>query len=281
MSKPLKGQVSIEFLASFFLYILAVMAVFQVVSGGIPDFSDSMDQKKLHYEAKYVSDQILKQPGFHTEGQGGRNWQKNTSTRNSLNSIGLASEYMKIDQEKLEQISTVGQSKVNYSQFTQTVGVDNQYLFNFTWTPVVNTYQSFYKDDLPTGFDKPGHSLYDRAMGNVHYGNVTLNGETRHFLVTEHRTGYNTTYVSGDRDFETSNPKGLDATVNFGGKDFTIAGFQNVRYDRGGLVVLESHIKEFGSSLDRSEGLVKFNRYPSYDAEDSDLMPMRVEVYVS
>lgn len=277
----MKGQVSIEFLASFFLYILAVVAVFQVVSGGIPDFNDSMDQKKLHYEAKYVSDQMLKQSGFHTEGQGGTNWEKNTSTRNSLNSLGLASEYMKIDPEKLEQVATVGQSKVNYSQFTETVGVDNQYFFNFTWTPVVNTYQSFYKDTPPGGLTIPDHDLYRKARGNVHYGNVTLNGETRHFLVTEHRTGYNTTYVSGDRNFENSDPRGTDSTVDFNGRDFTITGFQNVRYDRGGLVMLESHVKGFGSNMDRSAGVVKFNRYPSYDAENSDLMPMRVEVYVS
>ena len=136
----MKGQVTIEFLASFFLYILAVVAVFQFVSSGIPDFNNSMNQKTLHYEAKYVSDQMLKQPGYHTEGLGGTNWEKNSSTRNSLNSLGLASEYMKIDPDKLEQLSTVGQSKVNYSQFIDTVGVDNQYYINFTWTPVVKTY---------------------------------------------------------------------------------------------------------------------------------------------
>lgn len=277
----MKGQVTIEFLASFFLYILAVVAVFQFVSSGIPDFNNSMNQKTLHYEAKYVSDQMLKQPGYHTEGLGGTNWEKNSSTRNSLNSLGLASEYMKIDPDKLEQLSTVGQSKVNYSQFIDTVGVDNQYYFNFTWTPVVKTYQSFYKRDPPTGLTVPDHDLYQRARGMVHYGNVTLNGETRHFLVTEHRTGYNTTYISGNRDFQNSDPRGLDSTVSFGGQIFKVSGFQNIRYHRGGLVFLESHVKGFGSSLDRSEEVVKFNRYPSYDADNSDLMPMRVEVYVT
>lgn len=276
----MKGQVSIEFLASFFLYILAVVAVFQFVSGDIPDFNDSMSQKELHYEAKYISDQMLKQPGYHSVGEGGTNWEKNTSTRNSLESLGVASEHLVIDPDKLENVATVGQSKVNYSQFTEVVGADNSYLFNFTWTPIVDTSQEFERGEDPGSITPPDTGLYQRADTEVQYGNITLNGETKHFLVTAHRQGYNTTYISDTKDFETSLPRGTGLTVSFGGEIFRITDFQNIRYDRGGLVHLERHVKEFGSSIDRSEGLVKFNRYVSYDADNSELMPMKVEVYV-
>lgn len=280
MYESLKGQVSIEFLSSFFLYILAVVAVFQFVSGDIPDFQESLEEKKLHFEAKYVSDQLLKESGYHTVGDGGSNWEKNSSTMNSVESLGLASEYMIIDHDKLEQLSTVSQSKINYTQFREKVGVDNQYHLNFTWTPVVITSQNFNKGNAPPEISAtPSHSDYDSAGKKVNYGNVTLNGETKHFLVTSHRGQYNTTYVSSDTNFQASNPRGVNAMISFGGRDFKITGFQNVRYERGGQVFLESHLKEFGSTIDRDQEVVKFNRYPSYRDENSELMPARVEVF--
>jgi hypothetical protein len=275
----LKGQVSIEFLASFFLYILAVVAVFQFVSGDIPGFDQSMREKTLHMEAKYVSDQVLTQPGYHTVGDGGTNWEKNSSTRNSVHSFGLASEYLVLDSEKLANIATVNQSSFNYSHFREKVGVDNQYKINFTWTPIVETPQSFGRGNPPpliTG--EPMAGTYDSADNEVHYGSITLRGETKHFLVTSHFSTYNTTYVSDSWDFSASPPEGLGSEVIFGGQSFEIKGFQNREYDEGAMVLLGSHVKEFGSTIDRTEGLVKLNRYVVYDT-GSSMEPMRVEVY--
>lgn len=275
----LKGQVSIEFLASFFLYLLAVVAVFQVISGDIPAFDQSMSDKELHIEAKYISDQALTQTGYHTFGQGGENWQKNSSTRDSIKNFGLASDYLVVNESKLEATETVGNTGINYTEFTETVGADNQYLFNFTWTPVVQASDYFDKGNSPTSIQEPTTGLYASADQEVHYGNIRLKGERKYFLITSHQTQYNTTYVSTNQDFGGETPQGLDSSVNFGGEDFRVTGFQNRRYDRGGLLVLESHVKEFGATLDSSGDSVKFNRYVSYDAEGSEMEPMRVEVY--
>lgn len=276
----LKGQVSIEFLASFFLYLLAVVAVFQVVSGDVPAFDQSMSDKRLHVEAKYVSDQVLTQTGYHTFGQGGSNWEKNTSTIESIENFGLASDYLVLNESKLDAVSTVGNSGLNYTQFTEAVGADNQYMFNFTWTPVVQASDYFDKGSPPGSFQEPTTGLYSSADQEIHYGEIRLNGEKKYFLITSHRTEYNTTYVSDNQDFGTEDPQGLGSMVEFGGKDFEIIGFQNRRYDRGGLLVLRSHVKEFGATLDSSGDAVKFNRYVSYNASGSELEPMRVEVYV-
>jgi hypothetical protein len=275
----LKGQVSIEFLASFFLYLLAVVAVFQVVSGDVPAFDQSMSDKRIHIEAKYVSDQVLTQTGYHSFGPGGENWQKNSSTQQNIENFGLASDYLLINQSKLESTSTIGNSGVNYTEFTEIVGADNQYLFNFTWTPVVEASKHYEKGNPPAGIQEPTTSLYSSADQEIHYGDIRLNGERKYFLISSHQTEYNTTYISQDRDFSSSAPQGLDSLVSFGGRDFEVIGFQNRRYDRGGLLVLESHVKEFGATLDNSGDAVKFNRYVSYDAEGSEMEPMRVEVY--
>lgn len=275
----MKGQVSIEFLAAFFLYILAVVAVLQFVSGDIPGFDRSMSQKELHMEAKYVSDQVLTQSGYHTVGGGGSNWEKNSSTMSSVYSFGLASEYLVVDDEKLSEIATVGQNNFNYSQFRNAVGVDNQYLFNFTWAPIVETHQSFQRGSPPSGITEPSAGLYDSADTEVHYGSITLEGQTKHFLVTSHFSNYNTTYVSSTRNFAPSSPKGTGSTINIGGTSFKITGFQNRDYDAGSILLLESHVKEFGSTIDRSESLTKLNRYAVYDT-GSSMEPMKVEVYV-
>lgn len=276
----MKGQVSIEFLASFFLYLLAVAAVIQFVSDDIPEFDDSMDSKIHHVEAKYVSDQVLTQSGYHTVGSGGSNWEKNTSTRKNVENFGLASDYLVIEQQKLQAVTTVGNSKFNYSQFVNTVGASNQYLFNFTWMPVVHTDEQFRKNNPPAGLTEPDHPLYDSAGMNVQYGRIRLNGHERHFLVTSHMSNYNTTYISSNRNFRNAQPQGTGHEIDFNGKQFSLIHIQNREYDKGGLLVLERHVKEFGATRDAASSSVKLNRYVSYKAQNSGLEPMRVEVYV-
>lgn len=275
----MKGQISIEYLASFFLYLFAIIAVFQYVSGDIPEFNESLDQKRLHSEAKYVSDQVIKQGGYHTKGSGGTNWEKNLSTKRSLETFGLAKEYKVIDHDKLGNISTVGTSKVNYTQFREAIGIDNQYYLNFTWTPIVDLNQGFDRENSPTQITIPTHDLYGRSDPEVKYGNITLNGQTKHFLATSHQGRYNTTWTSNNQNFQNTQPKGTEIRIDIGGKDFEITDFQNLRYDKGSMIFLQAHIKGFGSSIDESKELVKFNRYVSYERPDSELMPMRMEVY--
>jgi len=276
----LKGQISIEFLASFFLFLIAIVSVFQYVSGDVPQFDREMEDKNLHFEAKYTSDQMLTQPGSHNHGGNVTNWEKNLSTRNSLNSLGLASEYLVLEEDKLGNISTVGGSKVNYSQFRSVTDVKNDYHFRFVWLPLVKTSESFDRGDPPInpGINEPAHPLYDSSGLEIHYGSVRLEGTERHFLVTSHQGEYNTTYISDSWDFTASDPVAVDGQVTFGGRDFSINNIQNREYSRGGLISLSSQIKNFGASIDRTENLVKINRYVTFNAEGSEKEPMRVEV---
>lgn len=276
----MKGQVSIEFLASFFLFLFAIVSVFQYVSGDIPQFDRSMEDQNLHFEAKYASDQLLTQPGSHTQGGDITEWERDSSTRNSINSLGLASDYLVLEEDKLGNISTTGTSKVNYSQFRSAIELNNDYHFRFVWLPLVKTSKSFEKGNPPAdpAISEPVHSLYDGSALDVHYGSVKLEGSERHFLVTSHRGQYNTTYISDSWDFTSSSPVAVGDQVTFGGTLFSIDNIQNREYTRGGLISLSSEIKTFGASIDQTENLVKLNRYVTYNAEGSEKEPMRVEV---
>ncbi|MFB6114730.1 MAG: hypothetical protein ABEK04_00420 [Candidatus Nanohalobium sp.] len=277
----MKGQVSIEFLASFFLYLLAIVAVFQVISGDIPQFNKSLEQKSLHFEARYVTDQMLTQTGYHTFGDGGTNWQKNQSTMSSIKNFGLASEYLVVDEDKLGNISTVGKSKFNYSQFRRAVGAENQYQFRFVLMPMVEAYKTFKKGNPPGSIQEPNSGLYSSARETVHYGSIRINGQEAYFLITAHSTGYNTTYVSSSWDFRGATPLAEDDKFTVNGRTFSVENIQDDRrYDKGSLLILRREVKQFGASIDTTETTIKLNRYVSYKAEGSELEPMRVEVIV-
>lgn len=275
----MKGQVSIEFLASFFLYLLAVVAVFQFISDDIPRFQDSIDQKTLHSEAKYVTDQMFTQSGYHTYGEGGTNWEKNQSTMDSIKNFGLASDYLVVDEDKLNSIATVGDSVVNYTEFRNTMELDNQYNFRFVLMPMVEAPETFRRSNPPSSILEPNAALYNNADFKVHHGSLKVNGDQVYFLVTAHGDDYNTTYVSSSQDFRAASPLGEDDAFEVNGREFTVENIQsNRRYDRGSLVVLKREVKQFGSSIDTIETSIKMNRYVSYKAEGSSVQPMRIEV---
>lgn len=275
----LKGQVSIEFLASFFLYLMAIVAVFQFISDDIPRFQDSMDQKTLHSEAKYVTDQMFTQSGYHTFGEGGTNWEKNQSTMNSMMNFGLASDYLVVERDKLNSIATVGDSVVNYTQFRNAMELDNQYNFRFVLVPLVETPQTFRRGNPPPAVQEPNAAVYDSADFKVHYGSLKINGDQAYFLVTAQGDDYNTTYVSSSPDFRAATPLGERDTFKVNNREFAVENIQsNRRYDKGSLVVLKREVKQFGSSRDTIETSIKLNRYVSYKAEGSTTQPMRIEV---
>lgn len=274
----MKGQVSIEFLASFFLYLAAIVLVFQFVSGEIPDFQKALEKKPLHYEAEYASTQVLTKPGYHTYGNGGTNWDKNSSTLNEVQNIGLAKDYLVLDRQKLGNISTVGSDKLNYSEFRDNLGLDHQYKFNFILKPIVETNRSFERGSS-SKFTEPSNGLYSVAGLEVKYGSVEIGSDRVYFLVTKHRSGYNTTYISDDTDFSGETPRGVSDEVTISGEEYVIDAIQDRDYERGGLVVLRREIKEFGSQRDLTENVVKINRYVTYEAEGSEKQPMLVEVF--
>lgn len=276
----MKGQISIEFLAAFFLYLLAIVVVFQAISGEVDPFQSSLEQKPLHYEAKYVSDQILTKPGYHTFGAGGTDWEENLSTMDEMTNFGLAKDYLVLDRGKLENVSTVGSSKVNYTTFRETLGLDNQYEFNFILKPIVETERSFERNSSSAPVTEPDTGLYSVSGEEVRYGTVRLGGQNVHFLVTSHRSSYNTTYVSTNDDFdEGERPMGVGDQFTVSGREYTIETIQNRKYEKGSLLTLRRHVKEFGAQRDQTAEIVKINRYVTYRAEGSERQPMLVEVY--
>ncbi|MFB6174547.1 MAG: hypothetical protein ABEJ87_01055 [Candidatus Nanohalobium sp.] len=276
----MKGQISIEFLAAFFLYLLAVVVVFQFISGEVPGFQKSLEKKPVHYEAKYVSDQVLTKPGYSSFGSGGTKWEENSSTRNALKNFGLAKGYLVLDREKLMNISSVGKDRVNYTQFRHALGVDNDYRFKFVLKPLVETLKTFKRNSSSSPVVEPSTGLYSVAGEEVHYGSVRLAGQQVYFLVTSHRSRYNTTYVSLDQNFNSGEqPLGVEDYFTVNGRNYTIDSIQDRDYESGGLVALQRDVKEFGAKKDLTANIMKMNRYVTYKAKGSRPQPMLVEVY--
>lgn len=275
----MKGQVSIEFIAAFFLFIIAVVGTMAHISSDIPSFTGNMDEKSGYLEASTVSKKILTKPGKHSYSGEGTDWERNSDTIESIESFGLSSEHLVIEEDKLESISTNGDSVFNYSQFRQVEDTDHQYSFTFTWLPVIDTHKKFVKGSpAPEINSVPQTDYYENSDPIVHYGSTQIHGNDYTFLITSHLGSYNTTYVSQDWNFAGVEPNGTGQSFSLYGESFTVESFQNRENTPGSILVLSQQVKEFGAPQPLDTRTVSLNRYAVYNAENSDKHPMRVEV---
>lgn len=279
-----KGQINIEFLGAAGLFILTLLGL--VTSGQVlPDYSSGMDKMSLNLEAKSLTTEMITEEGYHSYGEGGTDWTRNSSTISSIEGFGLAEGHHEIDRDKLNSIKTAtvdGSTAVNYTQFRNATGIENQYNFEFVWLPTVQTNHSYIKGSPPSDPDifEPETESYSLADNRVHYGTLRINSNKYNFLVTAHNGVYDSVYVNQDstdrwdfRDVNPEEPYGIADFLTENG--FTLETIQNRENDRGAMLILSKKIKEFGPSVNTDTQVATLDRYAVLEEE-----PLRIEVSV-
>lgn len=275
----MKAQINIEFLAAAVFYLLAVGVIFLNASSFIPDYRDELSSASKHTEARAVTSTLLTEPGSHSYGLGGQNWEQNSSTQQSVSGVGLASGFHQLDREKIQQLQTVGDSGINYTEFRRVTGVANQYRMRFVLAPVIETPADFRKDKPPSSPDirTPRNPNFSRAGNSVHYGNETLGETDLRMLVTSHDGIYDTVYVSSDDDWDfddsETESRSVGDVVSTNRRNFTLDEIQNLRRDRGAAVFLSAELNSFGAEPDAASDVIRIDRYAELGGE-----AVRVEV---
>lgn len=275
----MKGQFTLEYIGAAVFFLLTVLGVAAMGAGEIPQFREDVKVASLNLEARAVTEMMLSNPGYHSYGSGGTEWERNVGTISHVTQFGIASDYLVVEKDKLENLSSTGVAQFNYTQFKEVTGVENNYRFNFTWMPIVETPGSFIRGD-PAGpvDEEPDTASYSKAENRVHYGTLRIYGSIHKFLVTAHNGVYDTLYHSADWDFLYSQPHSPGDTVFLEGKKFTIARIENKGGTSGTSVILSRHLKTFGGSIDRNARVIKLNRYATLSAPASAPQPLRIEV---
>lgn len=277
-----KAQINLEFIASAALYLLALGTVVTASSSMLPSYSQSIDRRSLNLEAKTVTDQMLTEPGKHDYGTGGTQWEQNSSTITNTTSLGLATDFLKLERDKIEALSTTGADSFNYSQFKQVTGAENQYRFRFSFMPLIQTNKSFRRGKPPTvdgeQIIEPDVNIYSSADNEIHYGSTYLEGRRYTFLVTAHSGIYNTTYFSKSWDFENSVPRGEKETLSSYGEEYVIQSFQNRPEDKGSLLILKRELKTFGAGIDSDSIVTKLDRFAVIEDGEED-EAVKIEVW--
>ncbi len=275
----MKAQSTLEFIGSFLFFIAVLGSVITITLSDIPQFNTYAETTEKNLEVRKVTDLLLTSPGYHSNGTGGTDWE---NYMKDVEQPGLASDYLEIDRSKLNVLNTVDPSAYNYGNFTSDIDTSYDYNFNFTWYPIVETHRTFTRENPPSDPDiqEPQTTFYENAENRVHYGEITLEGGTRRFLVTAYDGDYNTTYVTDfEWDFQGRTPRSTGDTIDIGGTEFVIQDIQN-RDDRPGTALtLQTHLKEFGRNPQTAEGSrVKLNRYAILDDPSSSEEIVKVEV---
>lgn len=153
--KKLKGQINLEFISAAVIYIIALFGLITVGSNVLPGFTSNIDDASLNMEAYHISNQVLTQAGHSAANGGTEDWHQNPTTLNQITSFGLSDSsdtLLHLDRDKLRKIRSYPRDQpaeyFNYSQFKDVVNAEHQYLFNFTWTPIIYTHQSYHRENL-------------------------------------------------------------------------------------------------------------------------------------
>lgn len=278
----MKGQINLEFLASAMLYLLALGAVVAASSAVLPSFSQETQKAGLNLEGRSTTFKLLTEQGSHSSGAGGTDWEFNNTTRANAESLGLSTgNDFEIARDKINALRTVGEDYFNYTQFRKIADVENQYRFNFTWFPVVQTEEGFTKCESPNFITEPEgcqpdeNTPYSTADNRVMYGSTELGNQDYHFLITARNGVFNATYISSSWDFSNQVPKGQNQNVDVYGIEYNIESFQNREDDRGSIIILSEHLKTFGAAVGDASPVISFNRYGYLEGE-----PLRISVQV-
>jgi hypothetical protein len=277
----MKAQSTIEFLGSVFLFIVAIVGALAVMSDRVPEFTEDMDMASQNVEAYRITETMMSKPGRHSYGSGGSNWEKNISTVSDMERFGLANDYHVMNRSKLDAITG---SDLNYSSFVSATDAENDYFFNFTWFPVVETSRSFKRNSPPSSppIIEPENVSYNQSENRVHYGSFRLNGSEHAFLVAGFEGVYDTVYINSTGPWNFS--EGVNRTVGedfaLNGKNFTVESIQNRRRTPGASFILSRPLGSFGDppSFTDTER-VKFNRYATLAMEDTESEVVRMEVF--
>jgi len=273
-----KGQATIEFLAAMILFLIVIISSVTLISGDIPEFRDDLKESNKNLEIYSLTQRILTTPGYHNNQSGGTEWEDNIR---STQEMGLATEHLVLEKEKIDALQTTGKNKFNYTQFRNLNDLNNQYNFEFTWYPIVETSNSFTREYSPGFITGPEEtdSDYNNAENRVHYGTFTINSNNYRFLVTAHNGVYDTVRISPNWNFEAKTKLNIGDTYLIEDNNFTIERIQNRERKPGASVVLKNELKSFGPSSEGvSQSVTKLNRYAAMKAPGTDTEPVRVEV---
>lgn len=271
-----KGQINLEFLAAAGFYLIALGALITAGSDILPQYSQNADRASLNLEARSVTNQLMTEKGTHNYSGGGSDWESNANTIQNTTSIGLASEFLEIERDKLNGLSTISRSgeEINYTRFKDITDAKNQFKFEFIWMPTVQTIQSYVRTNPPDNPNivEPSNPSYQEADNRIHYGEITLEGQSYKFLVTAHDRVYDEAYISNDWGFQTEDPYKTDEEIP--GVPFKINSFQNREQKPGSLLVLKEQLKTFGASIDSDSIVTTFQRFGTLEGE-----PLKIKVW--
>lgn len=270
----MKGQSTIEFLGTSLMFIALLGTILMVASDTIPLFDDEVQEAQLNMELHDVTNVLLTNPG---RTGSSTNWEQNPDNTQVL---GLADQVGEVERSKVAALDDDSDSNdaINYTEFRDLTGVDNQYRFVFTWYPMVETYKTFTRSNPPEKILEPTSTAYSDDGNTVHYGSAMINGRNMKFLVTSHDQVYDTVYISPTWSFRDANPHVRGEVVNIQGQDFTVRQFQNRDEDPGNMVIFSSRIKDFGAPQAQASTVVKLNRYAVLKDIGSDDFPVKIEV---
>jgi hypothetical protein len=277
MFRKRKAQINLEFLASAGFYILALGTVLTVGADILPQYSQEADKASLNLEARSLTNQLVTEKGTHNYNAGGTDWESSADTISNTTSIGLASDFLELERDKIEALSTVSQTgqDMNYSHFKEVTGAKNQYRFKFIWMPTVHTKDYFIRTNPPSNPDitEPDNPSYNSADNRIHYGEITLEARSYKFLVTAHDDVYDRFYISSDWDFQNDVPRQKNQEIS--GTPFEVQSFQNRERKPGSLLVLNQTINTFGASIDADSIVTTFQRFGVMEGE-----PLKIKVWV-
>lgn len=283
--KIFKGQVTIEFLLSTIFVIIVLSTLLYFEAENVSRIDESYNPAEVNMESRRMSTGLITSKGSHDFGSGGAEWEKNMSTLQNIESLGLSSDFHVLEREKIENLTSYSADGLNYSKFRELTDLENQYRIIFTYLPVVHTSNKFTKRSPPENpnITEPDNSDYVTAGNDVRYGDIVIGNKKYNFLVTSHGGEWDTVYRNrhsvGRWNFSDTSSNAEGDLVNLDSRDFTLRNIQDTSEKGGTSVLFARQFNIFGPSFDTTANIQKLNRYAVLNETGTSLQPVRLEVF--
>jgi hypothetical protein len=235
--RPLKGQLNIEFIGGFLLFISAIFFVSFSATGIFSEFEKQNRINDLGSSMIAISNILLNSEGYwQNENLGGTDWDKNL---NFTKSLGL------LDQGKFSDSKFDALNKLGYERVRELLSTDKNFLIESSSFYYIETREKFDKPFKPPFIIEPSDTFYTNFNTSINYGSGTINGQKMYFLVLLNRTAFRI-YASKSWNFSSAEiiqPGNMNLTIN--GEPFSL--IQNsVVISKGNILIFKSKEKRFG-----------------------------------
>lgn len=188
----MKGQISIDYVAGGLVFFGAIIFLVGNLLSVVPQFDQAQQENKLHLTAYSMTEVLLNDQGYWENAtDSGTAWEDQPTA--DIETVGLSGG-AELAQDKVDAFLDL-----SLATLKDRFNLSEDFTVQIHEFVDIDTHGTFQQGSPPSFLTEPTYS--SSTSSTVHYGAKRIDGQQKHFLLTDELDWYNTLRVSDDWDF--------------------------------------------------------------------------------